>query len=205
LLGIFCLAKAGGRQQSPQRARPALSTQARRKRHATLRTRHFLIFRQALGHGRLTRLPLRCYERTCCSPIDYTIMDNLLDQPVLVLNRLWQAINTCSARRALTLLYQGHAQVVANDGSSNYFTHDFVSWRDFSVSQKKRSSSQGTMFLNGIRTPASTAANILTGAISISTMSCPVIVEVRLLGKMSSVPAFPAIRARETNSRTRRE
>ena len=59
-------------------------------------------------------------------------MDTLLDQPVLVLNRLWQAINTCSARRALALLYQGHAQVVAIDGSSNFLTHDFVSWRDFS-------------------------------------------------------------------------
>ncbi len=62
----------------------------------------------------------------------YQIMDTLLDQPVLVLNRLWQAINTCSARRALALLYQGHAQVVATDGSSNFLTHDFVSWRDFS-------------------------------------------------------------------------
>jgi 5-methylcytosine-specific restriction endonuclease McrA len=59
-------------------------------------------------------------------------MDALLDQPVLVLNRLWQAINTCSARRALTLLYQGQAQVVATDGSRNFFTHDFLSWSDFS-------------------------------------------------------------------------
>jgi 5-methylcytosine-specific restriction endonuclease McrA len=61
-------------------------------------------------------------------------MDNLLDQPVLVLNRLWQAINTCSARRALMLLYQGHAHVVASDGAEkNFLTHDFSSWRDFSM------------------------------------------------------------------------
>lgn len=61
-------------------------------------------------------------------------MDSLLDQPVLVLNRLWQAINTCSARRALMLLYQGHAQVVCSDGANNnFFTHDFTSWRDFSL------------------------------------------------------------------------
>ena len=54
-------------------------------------------------------------------------MDSLLDQPVLVLNRLWQAINTCSARRALMLLYQGHAQVVCSDGANNnFFTHDFT-------------------------------------------------------------------------------
>ncbi len=61
------------------------------------------------------------------------IMEHPLDQPVLVLNRLWQAINTCSARRAMTLLYQGHAQVVANQGASHFSTHDFVSWRDFSL------------------------------------------------------------------------
>jgi 5-methylcytosine-specific restriction endonuclease McrA len=60
-------------------------------------------------------------------------MDTLLDQPVLVLNRLWQAVNTCSARRALALVYQGHAQAVAPDGPGGYMTHDFSSWRDFST------------------------------------------------------------------------
>jgi 5-methylcytosine-specific restriction endonuclease McrA len=50
-----------------------------------------------------------------------------------VLNRLWQAVNICSARRAFTLLYQGHAQVVAADQQNNFATHDFNSWRDFSV------------------------------------------------------------------------
>lgn len=59
-------------------------------------------------------------------------MEMLLDQPVLVLNRLWQAVNTCSARRAFTLLYQGHAQVVSNEGNS-FMTHDYASWRDWSV------------------------------------------------------------------------
>jgi hypothetical protein len=49
-----------------------------------------------------------------------------------VLNRLWQAVNTCSARRAFTLLYQGHAQVVSTDEKNNFFTHDFKSWEDFS-------------------------------------------------------------------------
>ena len=37
-----------------------------------------------------------------------------MNQQVLVLNRLWQAVNICSARRALTLLFEGHAQVVLN-------------------------------------------------------------------------------------------
>ena len=42
-------------------------------------------------------------------------MASLLDHPVLVLNRLWQAVNVCSARRALTLLFEGRAQVVYED------------------------------------------------------------------------------------------
>jgi len=59
-------------------------------------------------------------------------METLLDRQVLVLNRLWQAVNTCSVRRAFTLLYQGHAQVVAQDDSSNFLTHDFDSWHEVS-------------------------------------------------------------------------
>jgi len=59
-------------------------------------------------------------------------MEALLEQPVLVLNRLWQAVNTCSVRRAFTLLYAGHAQVVSQDDSNNFLTHDFESWQDFS-------------------------------------------------------------------------
>ena len=67
-------------------------------------------------------------------------MQYLLDTPVLVLNRLWQAVNTCSARRAFTLLYQGHAQVVAAEPGQGFITHDFASWRDFS-----RSNPEGNM------------------------------------------------------------
>jgi 5-methylcytosine-specific restriction endonuclease McrA len=57
----------------------------------------------------------------------------MLDRQVLVLNRLWQAINVCSVRRAFTLLCAGHAQVVDADEDRNFFTHDFASWRDLSV------------------------------------------------------------------------
>ena len=56
----------------------------------------------------------------------------MLDRQVLVLNRLWQAINVCSVRRAFTLLCQGHAQVVNADGQNNFFTHDFASWHELS-------------------------------------------------------------------------
>lgn len=57
----------------------------------------------------------------------------LLERQVLVLNRLWQAVNVTTVRRAFTLLCQGHAQIVSCDGPNNYTTHDFESWRDFST------------------------------------------------------------------------
>lgn len=58
-------------------------------------------------------------------------MEALLNGNVLVLNRLWQAVNICSVRRALTLLFEGHAEVVcAENGAFNTF--DFHEWRDFS-------------------------------------------------------------------------
>ena len=59
----------------------------------------------------------------------------MLDRQVLVLNRLWQAVNVCSVRRAFTLLCQGHAQVVRSDEGNNFFTHDFDSWRTFSTEE----------------------------------------------------------------------
>jgi 5-methylcytosine-specific restriction endonuclease McrA len=64
-------------------------------------------------------------------------MIHVLDRQVLVLNRLWQAINVCSVRRAFALLCDGDAQIVhAEDG--NFLTHDFQSWRDFSREQPDR-------------------------------------------------------------------
>jgi len=59
----------------------------------------------------------------------------ILDGQVLVLNRLWQAVNVCSVRRAFTLLCQGHAHVVLQDSERNFLTHDFESWRDLSRRQ----------------------------------------------------------------------
>src|SRR6266404_8547643 len=57
-----------------------------------------------------------------------------LNSQVLVLNRLWQAVNICSARRAFALVYAGHAQIVSSDDDANNFlTHDFESWRDLSA------------------------------------------------------------------------
>ncbi len=59
-------------------------------------------------------------------------MSLFLNQRVLVLNRLWQAVNICTARRALTLLFEGHAQVVLNAGDGSFQTYNFSEWRDFS-------------------------------------------------------------------------
>jgi 5-methylcytosine-specific restriction endonuclease McrA len=60
-------------------------------------------------------------------------MQALLNQSVLVLNRLWQAVNICTVERAMTLLYAGHAEVVYADGTEGSFeTFDFREWRDFS-------------------------------------------------------------------------
>lgn len=61
-------------------------------------------------------------------------MNGYLERPVLVLNRLWQAVNVCSAERALSLLFTGHAQVVY-EGSAGFQTFSFREWCDFSDTQ----------------------------------------------------------------------
>jgi len=58
-------------------------------------------------------------------------MEAALDQPVLVLNRLWQAVNVIGAKRAFALLARGHAHVV------HHYQEDFrifsmMDWIDFS-------------------------------------------------------------------------
>ena len=58
-------------------------------------------------------------------------MRNVLNENVLVLNRLWQAINVCTVERAFMLLYMGHAEVVVED-SGDFQTFDFHEWREFS-------------------------------------------------------------------------
>lgn len=62
-------------------------------------------------------------------------MSGYLEQQVLVLNRLWQAVNVCSVRRALMLLFQGHAQVVLNGGDGSFQTYSFREWRDLSSTE----------------------------------------------------------------------
>ena len=60
-------------------------------------------------------------------------MEAVLDQPVLVLNRLWQAVNVIGAKRAFALLSRGHASVVHHhDDDFRVFT--LMDWVDFSQS-----------------------------------------------------------------------
>lgn len=58
-------------------------------------------------------------------------MTSTLTQNVLVLNRLWQAVNITTVKRAITLLFLGHAQAVRAEGNE-FRTYDFESWRNFS-------------------------------------------------------------------------
>lgn len=64
--------------------------------------------------------------------IPFFATEMLLDRPVLVLNRLWQPVHTCSVRRALKLLCLGHAEVVQTDGECRYQTHNMGSWVKYS-------------------------------------------------------------------------
>jgi 5-methylcytosine-specific restriction endonuclease McrA len=60
-------------------------------------------------------------------------MEAALEQPVLVLNRLWQAVNVIGARRAFGLLTQGHAQVV-HHLEDDFKVFSMMDWIDFSRS-----------------------------------------------------------------------
>lgn len=55
-------------------------------------------------------------------------MSAIFNRQVLVLNRLWQPVNLCSARRAITLVFLGHAHVVGTDEEDQFFAHDVNSW-----------------------------------------------------------------------------
>jgi 5-methylcytosine-specific restriction endonuclease McrA len=59
-------------------------------------------------------------------------MEAALDQPVLVLNRLWQAVNVIGARRAFGLLAREHAQVVHHH-EDDFHTFALMDWIDFSA------------------------------------------------------------------------
>ena len=59
-------------------------------------------------------------------------MTSVLNYPVLVLNRFWQPVHTCTVRRSLHLLCIGRAEVVQVDGDERFNTHDLGSWIHYS-------------------------------------------------------------------------
>jgi 5-methylcytosine-specific restriction endonuclease McrA len=103
----------------PQPSRTAAASAQRRERAGTQPLTKLTPER---GFGYLARQVMRA-------------MSSYLNQQVLVLNRLWQAVNVCSVRRALILLFQGHAQVVLGDESGDFQTYSFTAWQDFSRAQ----------------------------------------------------------------------
>ncbi len=58
-------------------------------------------------------------------------MEAALTEPVLVLNRLWQAVNVIAAKRAFSLLAAGHASVVYEE-DNDFRIFDLMDWVDFS-------------------------------------------------------------------------
>jgi 5-methylcytosine-specific restriction endonuclease McrA len=52
-----------------------------------------------------------------------------LNGNTLVLNRSWAAIQICSVKRAINLLYQGHAKAIDPE---SYQAYDFEDWKDIS-------------------------------------------------------------------------
>jgi 5-methylcytosine-specific restriction endonuclease McrA len=62
-------------------------------------------------------------------------MSAYLSQQVLVLNRLWQAVNVCTVKRALILLFQGHAEVVLGEAGNSYRTYNYKEWHHFSAQE----------------------------------------------------------------------
>ncbi len=73
----------------------------------------------------------------------------MLEANVLVLNRLWQAVNVCSAKKAFSLLYQGHAQVVRKTGGA-FETFTFDDWKDFSKDAREEEAVRTISFKIGI-------------------------------------------------------
>lgn len=81
-------------------------------------------------------------------------MDAVLAQPVLVLNRLWQAVNIVGAQRAFTLLARGHANVVHVDDDEDYLVFSMLDWMDFSASNPPLSEREAVHTINrSIRLP----------------------------------------------------
>jgi 5-methylcytosine-specific restriction endonuclease McrA len=70
-------------------------------------------------------------------------MEAVLSEKVLVLNRSWVAVNVATVRRALTLVYQDVARIVAPE---DYSTYDFPGWLEASQAAKSGKRIQSANF-----------------------------------------------------------
>ncbi len=70
---------------------------------------------------------------TAClgSGITYVPMESGMSHRVLVLNRLWQAVNVIGPKRAISLLFQGHARVL-HSGQGEFQVYNLEEWVDLS-------------------------------------------------------------------------
>ena len=63
-------------------------------------------------------------------------MEDCLSQRVLVLNRLWQAVNIVGARRAFAILFQDHAKVI-HSSEGDFQVLNSSEWIEYSIAQPK--------------------------------------------------------------------
>ena len=143
--GVFVWRHGRGRVSRKFALTPALSTGERKKRIEdrdptnNLGMHPWPGFRA--GCRMLTLNFTACYVHGTCS-----FMSVSLSQHVLVLNRLWQAVNVCTVKRALSLLVEGRAQVVQSHTDGSFQTFSFNQWRDFSEQQPHPESIQSVSF-----------------------------------------------------------
>jgi len=67
--------------------------------------------------------------------------EHRLNQHVLVLNRLWQAVNVCTAAARSRCCFQGQAQVVVNAEDGSFHTFDFRNGATFPQTRRRRNPS----------------------------------------------------------------
>ena len=74
-------------------------------------------------------------------------MEDVLSSRVLLLNRLWQAVNIVGARRAFSILVREHAKVIHWKGG-DFQVHDFTEWIAFSSAHPAMDRGQSVRTVN---------------------------------------------------------
>ncbi len=74
-------------------------------------------------------------------------MEDTLSNQVLVLNRLWQAVNIVGLKRAFGLLFQEHAKVIHSD-DGNFLIYNGEEWVDYSLNNPSKKESDSLKTIN---------------------------------------------------------